>query len=242
MAFRRKRRPSVAWLPIDVQESSQTICFLTGSNNIPATPNTLNTVIHTLTVDYPAEAIRAAAPTQLQTMADFEESGYRLRRIVGKCFVGVLQESDEAPTEPPISCLFGAGFMVLKVNPADGSPLLIANPNNYSPLSLSNVRDPWIWRRTWLLTNLLQAGQNATVSGYAQAPTFNGDYGSVQDGPHIDQKTARRISSEERLFFIASACNIGDASGVVGTVQWLLDYRLLASPLRVMGNRRNASR
>lgn len=242
MAFRRRRRPSVAWLPIDIPESSQTINFLTGSNNIPAVPNTLNTVIHALTVDYPAEAIRAAAPTQLQTMADFEEGGYRLRRIVGKCFVGIVQEEGQQPGIPPTNCLFGAGFMVLRVNPADGSPLLIANPNEYSPLQLNNVRDPWIWRRTWLLTNLLQAGAAATVNGYSQAPTFNGDYGSVQDGPHIDQKTARRVSSEERLFFIASACNIGDQADDPGTAQWLLDYRLLASPLKIMGNRRNASR
>jgi len=239
--FRRKR-PAVAWLPLDIQESSQTVCWIDGSNNIPAAADTLNTVIHALTVDYPAEAVRAINAQALPSMADFEEGGYRLRRIVGKLFVGVTQSAIEAPANEPLNCIFGAGFMVLKVNPADGAPLLSANPNSYSPLGLSNVRDPWIWRRTWILANQLGAAQQASILGYSQAPTFNGDYGSVADGPHIDQKTARRVSAEERLFFIASACNFGDAAGAAGTVQWLLDYRLLASPLRVMGNRRNASR
>jgi len=34
----------------------------------------------------------------------------------------------------------------------------------------------------------------------SQGPTT--DYGSVLDGSHIDQKTARRVSDEERLFFV----------------------------------------
>lgn len=73
-------------------------------------------------------------------------------------------------------------------------------------------------------------------------PRSTSDYGSVYDGPHIDQKTARRISKEERLFFILSGVNVGNAATTAGAVRLVLDYRLLASPLRVMGNRRNASR
>lgn len=242
MAFRRRRKPPVAWLPHIIHDSSQVIGWIDGSNNVVNTTNTLNTTIHSLTVDYPAEGIRLASPTDFQTMADFEASAYRLRRLVGKIFIGVNQDIAAAQTTYPTNVLVGAGFMVLRVD-TTGAPLRAATaPNDYSPLYLENTRDPWIWRRTWLLTNQFGHTDQGSTLGYSQAPTYNGDYGSALDGPHFDQKTARIVSSEERLFFIMSTANIGDEATANGTVQWLLDYRLLGSPIRKMGNRRNASR
>lgn len=237
----RRRKPTVAWLPHVLHESSETIGFLRGDNNITATPaDTINTVIHALTVDYPAESIRSA--TESPTMADYEAGGYRLRRIVGKIFGGVNQDITVDQNTYPVNCIVGAGFMVLRVDANTGAPLGIANPNQYSPLWLDNTRDPWIWRRTWVLTNQFGMNQGGSLIGYSQNPTAIADYGSVADGGHIDQKTARRIGPEERLFWIVSTCNFGDAATTDGTFQWLLDYRLLGSPIKVMGNRRNASR
>lgn len=239
----RRRKPTVAWLPHTPHDESEIQGWIQGTNNNNFTPGDINTTIHSLTVDYPAEAIRSA--TEHPTMADYEASGYRLRRVVGKIFVGVRQDIGAVgppAADYPTNVLVGAGFMVLRVDTGTGAPLAIANPNSYSPLWLDNQRDPWIWRRTWLLTNEFGSSQGASPLGLSQAPTFNGDYGSVQDGPHIDQKTARRIGPEERLFFILSTVNVGDAAESTGTTEWILDYRLLGSPLKVMGNRRNASR
>jgi len=240
MARFRRRKSTVAWLPHDAHEGSETIGFISAANNNNPALNDINTVVTALTVDYPAEAIRST--TELPTLSDYEGSGYRLRRIVGKIFIGVQQDIAGAQSSYPTNIMVGAGFMVLRVDPGTGAPLGVANPNQYSPLWLDNTRDPWIWRRTWLLTNEFGHQDQGSPLGLSQAPTFNGDYGSVQDGPHIDQKTARRVSTEERLFFMLSTVNIGDAATLTGTTQWVLDYRLLASPLRVMGNRRNASR
>jgi len=100
--------------------------------------------------DYPAEAIRQAG--DLPSLADFEGSAYRLRRIVGKLFIGLDQTITQAPDSRPKNALIGAGFIILKVDENTGAPI---NPtaNSYSPLDNNNLRDPWIWRRTWMLTN-----------------------------------------------------------------------------------------
>lgn len=237
--MRKRRRPVVAWLPHILHEATGVEGWIDGVNNVPFTTGTINTTIHSLTVDYPQESLQAAG--QFPSMADFEASAYRLRRIVGKIFIGINQDLTVDQTTYPTNVLVGAGFMVLRVDPT-GAPLRTTTPNDYSPIHLDATRDPWIWRRTWLLTNQFGHTVNGSLLGYSQAPTYNGDYGSALDGPHFDQKTARFVSAEERLFFIISSVNIGDAATTNGTVQWLLDYRLLGSPAKQMGNRRNASR
>jgi len=66
--------------------------------------------------------------------------------------------------------------------------------------------------------------------------------GPYFDGSHIDQKTARRVSNEERLFFVISTVNPGLSTTLAGGGTFILDYRVVASPMRVSGNRGNASR
>lgn len=238
MAFRRRRKPSVAWLPhVQHDDNTPNLGFWKGTHGVSALGDATTTTILSATLDIPAEANRPNIPS----LADFEGSGYRLRRIVGKVFLGYDNNQLAPPTTYPIAALLGVGWIILRVDPTTGAPLLAGTPNAYSPLTLDNNRDPWIWRRTWVLQTDF-SNQAAAAQNSWQFPRTNADYGSVQDGPHMDQKTARRVSTEERLFCIISATNIsGNADAAVG-VRYIIDYRILASPIKVMGNRRNASR
>ncbi len=234
---KRTRRPTVAWLPcfpapvIGNSPNSNFSEFVLDINQFNADGTT---GISFLTVDAPAESRGSAA----RGIADFEGGGYRLRRIVGKCWVAMRPD---ATAGSPDGCIVTAGFIVLRVNSDTGIPLA-ADFNDYSPQLFGSDRDPWIWRRSWKLSNRL-----ATSAGTQEAkeyPFTNAEYGSVADGPHIDQKTARTVKTEERLVFVAAAIPVGTNFGVPanGRVAVTLDYRLLASPMKIMGNRGNASR
>lgn len=145
------------------------------------------------------------------------------------------------PTTSAVTCVMGLAFMIARVDESGGAPL--RPTDQYSPLRLDNIQDPFIWRRTWVLTNdfaLLNLG--IAAQSVWNFPRSNADYGSVMDGPHIDARTARAVKDEERLIAIISATNIGGSVDTSGEVRWTLDWRLLASALRSAGNRHNASR
>lgn len=233
----RRRKPTVAWLPhVTHNEQTPAVGWWDGAFTVPNTVDTTSTQIFSLVPDYPAEAVRAT--TELPSLADFEGSGYRLRRIVGKLFAGIEQVVPQgADTNPPVA-LLGAGIIVLKVEESTGAPL-VTTANHYSPLDNDSTSDPWIWRRTWLLGNDFGLGATQSI---ISLPRWTTEYGSASDGPHIDQKTARRIAKEERLFFVLSCANPFITTTQNGSGYFLLDYRILASPIKVMGNRRNASR
>lgn len=238
MANFRRRKPGVAWLPHVAHDSQNPqIGYWYANIAVSATANTITTSVFALVPDYPAEAVRAAGA--LPTLSDFEASGFKLRRIVGKIFCG-MENNQPATGTRTIAALVGAGFIVLKCEESTGAPL-VTTANHYSPLDNDSTRDPWIWRRTWLLQNDF-SGFDPNIQSTWQFPRTNCDYGSAVDGPHIDARTARRIGAEERLFFVISTQNISGTADDSGGVKMLLDYRILATPIRIMGNRRNASR
>lgn len=240
---RRTRRPAVVWLP----------CFPTTSftndgialrvvHDISSAGNGRITSVHQLTIDNPAEQLIANADPA--TLSDFEGSAYRLRRIVGKCFVGINQ-ADAAATGDPTIVYCTAGFIVLRVDPLTGLPIGIAAADaNYSPQAFGSERDPWIWRRSWMLGVSAANPSVVTTSNATCWPPSNSFDGSVADGPHVDAKTARAVKDEERLFFVACTQFVeGLGQGeTTRPVTWSLDYRLLASMYKSSGNRRNASR
>lgn len=241
----RRRKPGVMWLPNIGQGVAADTSFISASNDVGPVAGAAgdNTTINALTVDYPADAVRQAA--ELTNLADYQGSGYRLRRIVGKFFCGIDQDiGDGQATTYPEAALVTAGLIILRVDGNSGAPLN-AVPSEYSTLGLNNVQDPWIWRRTWILSNFQGFdGGGGAHTAWSYYPITNAEYGSVKDGPHVDQKTARRVSDEERLFLIVSTQvpTNGLTANTAGQVRWSFEYRILASPLRVMGNRRNASR
>lgn len=231
----RRKRAGVVWLPNDggnVLLAGQSV-FKDFVLQVGGAGEDINIAIP-LTFDAPLDAVG-------DSLADFEGSSYRLRRIVGKCFASVEQDAEPAAGAPG-AAIFTAGFIVLRVD-GTGAPLAGASGLTYSPQLLDSERDPWIWRRTWILANNqvgLAGGSNNQVANW---PRNTAQYGSVADGPHIDAKTARVVKDEERLFFCAAGIGM-NGSVEAGTLplRVTLDYRLLASMYKQSGNRRNASR
>jgi len=240
---RIRRRPAVVWLPNAgeplISDDGTLVTFVHDVG-----PGAAGRVVsvHKLTSDQPAET--SLVDGGFPTLSDFEGSAYRLRRIVGKCFTSCAQSEPAGSGITPVVFYLTAGFIVLRVDPLTGEPANEAQADAfYNPQNFGSERDPWIWRRTWLISNNNDAIGSSLAASY---PTSNVEYGSVADGPHIDAKTARRVSDEERLFFVAASQGV-ESFGTgqpnnTAAVRWFLDYRLLASMLKNSGNRRNASR
>lgn len=248
--FRRRRKPTVFWTPnFNASNSGFTegrTCNLAGSIVVAANGGiavgSVSTEIFGLTTDVGPEV------ENVTTMGSYESGAWRLRRIVGKLFCYMRQGAGvEGDTDTP-SAFVSAGFIVLRTD-ENGAPLKAGTPNHYSPLVHPNERDPWIWQRSWILNNGLARGLGTaplTNAGadFQDGPWSNYELGTgVADGPNLNQKTNRRISEQERLFFVISTqCPTTGTYDQDGQVAFLLQYRLLGSPLRVLGNRRNASR
>jgi len=250
-----RRKPKVLWLPVTGNDSS----------DVPEEENWVNGPTGVLVVPHTGEIIFDAVPVTFDyTDAPSTEQGtferslqdltsgnnYRLRRIVGKIHAGCSAQSTGNTTYP--NCEVAAGFMV---NRTDDSGNLInaggfGNEQAASPLAQDAMQDPWIWRRRWeLAPDLGPLAASVTSDGILIGqqrkgfPSSTAGYGSVADGPHIDQKTARVIANQERLFFwIAARVRFDNVSGQSNLITWALDIRILASLRTNQGNRRNASR
>lgn len=249
MAFRKRRRPKVVWLPVDrlnrlgiapaaISTSTQpgwgiAVTAVTGPLG------NATTEVFPIVLDKTPEL---ALTTGTQSLADVEQSSYRLRRIVGKIFASIRQDVN-AVNPQPVHSLLTIGFIVLRINEEDSQPL--QNAAQYDAQSYGNIADPWIWRRSWLLTNLdgfnNQPAADASKNFFG-VPSTNSGPGSQADGPHIDAKTARVIGPEERLFMVVTNMAIDgvDQTSSIVTVLW--DLRVLGSMRSSQGNRRNASR
>jgi len=256
-----RRKPRVVWLPVHGRDFSDGTPENFG-NGIGGSLTVFNdgqiyTDIQPVTFDY-SDSSAAEEGTEFRSLQDLTSgNAYRLRRIVGKCHIAALQENN---SEAEFPCLdVAAGFMVCRTDSSGNvlSDALDAAGNKVSgPLAQDGAEDPWIWRRRWFLTPLcpilsyttgsIGADQFAVQTALGiqgQWPHTTAHYGSVQDGPHIDQKTARVISREERLtFWLQSRVTNGAGNSNNGTLVWNLDLRLLASLRSQSGNRRNASR
>lgn len=203
-------------------------------------------VISPITFDEPREGDDTAISDPLGTILGNE---YFLKRIVGKLFAALqgTRNSGDDPSVHP-AALFGAGFFIARANDSQqgsdqpiGSATASERQENYSPLSEDVIREPWIWRRTWILGNppfvlrenqLAAANLTAQYLPFANAPSSTMEYGSVADGPHIDAKTARRIKQDERLFFVVAARSVPGHSDVVNnpvSIHGYLDFRLLGA-------------
>lgn len=255
----KRRRPRVAWLPtfggaavpegttapFPGIESELEINTLTPGADIvfDAVP---------LTFDVSESAVEAQADPTKRSLRDIVQGNeWRLRRIVGKAFIGCAAAYAGTTHIPGVDVALG--FIVCKTYD-NGDPW--TDFSEVNPLSQESMEDPWIWRRRWLLhpsgdnwstwTNF--EGSSVDNQNSAQAygfPVSNVSYGSVADGPHIDAKTQRRIHRSERLFAVLAArrwMSSGVAQADV-TVRMLLDYRLLGSLGGTSyGNRGNTSR
>lgn len=244
--YRRKRRSRGTWLPTFgtlVSENNESYLSGFGFTLSVDDDGDIASLVYPITADAPA--YQGDNVGNNTTMAEVIGNEYFLDRIVGKLFLHYTpsEEVDLDVTSGPV--LVSAGFFVARaddsnfMNPVGGSTTDEVR-DNYSPLELDTIREPWIWRRTWILgvAGWQSAAPNSGTSGAGTAryytskwPCANWLYGSVLDGPHIDAKTKRRVGQEDRLWLALSASYVpgwpkkgsGDQSAAI---YGYFDYRL----------------
>jgi len=211
-----------------------------------ATPQTTNVIISPLTVDVPLEGddIDTTAPGQLAGAVGQE---YFIRRVVGKVFAAtrIARNTGNDPSTPP-AALLGVGLFVARANDSSqghdtpiGSASASERQENYNPLGEETIREPWIWRRTWVLGNtatrefaIANVWGNVPTSDFAENnfPSSTAGYGSVMDGPHMDAKTARRVGNDERLWIAIAATPLPTVVpfGEDLSISGYFDFRILA--------------
>lgn len=174
----------------------------------------------------------AGAPS----LSDMYNSGYRLRRIAGFFSAALQQTGGGQNPNDAGSCMLTAAMIVMRVD-ASGLPV---NAQAAPPDTMINQDNPWIWRRSWCFTNF--ATQIGQILPQGSSNTFGA--GSMKEGSFIDQKTARVVSNDERLFMCLQLTQLdGNDAGTADlglVINWNL--RFLASLRNNLGNRRNASR
>jgi len=236
---RKRRKTKYTWLPTIGQDAGAEAGVPDDAGFSFASAVTEkgeDLVLSVLLVDEPFEGNDEASVS----LADQIGSEYYIRRIVGKFHASYSQLGQNVGNQIiPDSCLVTAGFFIARADTSNlnepiGAPTTPLE--NYSPRARQNIREPWIWRRTWMLGNNLADGLTIPPTGLVRGncffPATTAGYGSVLDGPHIDAKTSRRVRKEERLFF---ACSVfgGVTSGSVpdtpGLLQCHLDYRVLGA-------------
>lgn len=237
--MRKRTRPRVVWLP---PTNLNSIDSVTSESGIQAFRVDTLAFPGVATAEIPV-VIDGNEQDPLDTttsLSDVENSGYRLRRIVGKIWVR-MDQLDDSIVEFGICT---AALIVRHTTEVSGQSLAAATADQ-SLIEVSHVRnygDPWIWRRSWLI------GNNASPSKLAITPDFpaTNEFFSALDGPHVDQKTARIIGPEERLFldvtFRSNLTGEANPDQIPASVLVITDLRVLASMRPSIGNRRNASR
>lgn len=244
--MRKKRKTKYTWLPVIGQANitdndPDTAGFgtinlvgagATGAEDLTVTP---------LILDEPQETVAGNLAGGENTLADIIGSEYFIKRIVGKFFCSYSQgNANLGALFEPLAARVTAGFFIARADSAvaagNNLPVGMDNPlENYSPQAALNIREPWIWRRTWILGDQGRAPGVAAGIDPGTWPTNNASYGSVADGPHIDARTARRVRKEERLWFAVSTQKVADAitgddtDNLQGQVSWWLDYRVLGA-------------
>jgi len=254
----RRRKPKVVWLP--------TTNTFSVDNNASSTWSLANVAITgadaatggsggQIEVPIVMDGVASDPLNPNSSLADIESSGYRLRRIVGKVYVFIAQTNVIPGNFGEDIWGVSAGFMVRRVNPQTGGSLAAAAAGppfvEIDPAAIDNSMDPWIWRRSWLISNTTTDQTTLTPTSqsfYSMRDSSNGgtNYGRQYpggnaEGPHVDQKTARIVGPEERLFLDVSATPILTQSTDTSLVV-IYDLRVLASMRANIGNRRNASR
>lgn len=245
--MRRRRSPRVVWLPNDPFFSIDS-ATLAHSSIMRAADQIGGSVGDQFTIVAPV--VRDSTPNPLTgttTLSDLYGSGYRLRRIVGKFWCDFTARPDEDVPGIPDEAVVTVGLIVLRTDD-QGLALNAATPEVYSPAIIENIESPWIWRRSWLLSkqitqDFINRRPGGVESLAAQVRHTNSLLGGNSDGAHIDQKTARIVSTNERLFLVITATNMsGGGEQLITGINYTWELRVLGSLRTNVGNRRNASR
>lgn len=261
----RRRRPNAVWMPVygNSAGDGNTASYAGGNTGVIPVDVSGEITVEAVpvTFDYTESAwqVQTAGGTNPQTLHDIVSGQeWRLRRIVGKAHItsGIRlpEGTGSLPNDTPQAVEVAAGYIVLKT---DEEGDLLTDIEETNPLVQESMDDPWIWRRKWILR---LGGSNHITPNYGTIyssdygplttdfPYTTMAYGSVADGPHIDQKTARVIHRQERLFLMLAVrvwnpgYSITFSNSNPITVNYNFDHRFVGSLRSNQGNRRNASR
>jgi len=259
--FRRKRR-NLIWLPVNgifvgqdntSGTSNIPVTLTIPATGVPVTELTAATFDSSQNFDSPAGNVNNAT-----NFGEILQGEYFLRRIVGNffCSFGYQRDTDNDPSEID-AITVSAGIFIAREETASfnaldvpiGSTTQGEKFNNYGAHAFATQREPWIWRRQWILGNPAQRARKDVVAGTALAnlditaaqvgglgseyPSTNVHYaqGSNQQ---IDQKTLRRVRDDNRLFLSVSAWfyqtdQAFQTAGSTATLHAMWDIRLLGA-------------
>lgn len=144
----------------------------------------------------------ADAGTSLRDLAEGQD--WLCKRIVGKIPLWANGGTFANANAQWTRCIVTFGIFVARAE--DDAPGNVdLDDDEVDPANLDNIRNPWMFRRTWVLLNP-GAGENATYKPVVGASGVNNDNQSWsgEAGPHVDIRVARRIRKEERLWYAAS--------------------------------------
>lgn len=222
----RRKKSNGTWFPTlgsvgpgaDVADTDTGIDF-----SVDAPGNgTSNITIFPITFDSPQE-VDSPNVNEASGLNDIIGNEYIVKRILGNCFVSrAANEADIVATTIKQAVKVTCAFFVARaedethsggVDEPIGSALLGDAIQEYGPTNADNIREPWMWRKTWLLGwSSTPRFPTQTVSVSTQQfslnfPACNAYYASLIGGPHVDVKSRRRVRQDERLWFVAQARN-----------------------------------
>lgn len=250
---RRRKKARYTWLPIRGQFNEEDTPTFSSYQDaiVPVIDGAPSLGILPLLQDEPSED---EVELQHESMSDLIGSEYVVKRIVGKMFCQLRIQNIGGtgflePSTHGYAVHVKTGIFVARSESELAIPVgwgATAEPN-YNPLNQFNNREPWLFQRSWILgwRGLFSgpsatAGANPTLVGswarYYNSmswPSSNADYGSINDGPHIDIRVARRVKQDDRLWWVVSVEAWPDKNQVVataGTDAFLrFDYRALGA-------------
>lgn len=244
----RRRRRRGTWFPTIGTDVGGLATVNGRAFALTLATDTISTAVTAVTFDTPFEG--DSITPGIDSLADIVGSEYTLQRIVGSVFATRVASLNLGLVDAEAAVLFGAGFFVARAGDASSGagtsqPIGSGSANelrdNYSPLETDTVREPWIWRRTWILGAAGQNLVNSTGTGVALAasgttasfPASTSLYGSVADGPKLDSRVKRVVSQDNRLWFAVSATpfpfNTPVNEGETLIINGYLDLRIYAT-------------
>lgn len=236
----RRRRNNGTWLPnTGSVVGTATLPVQAGALNVSITAGIGDVTSTIIPVIYDRPAWDDQQSPNTRSLGELIGNEYFLDRIVGKLFVQRLPNVGDNDDDIGPAVYVKAGFFVARAgDPGSASADLPIGTttatlirDNYSPLDNDNVREPYIWLKSWILGAVPGYNYNPPdlAAGFTSYPSTNVRYGSVADGPTVDAKTKRRIHQEERLWFIISAMNypLGTVAPDLTqqSILWMLDVR-----------------
>jgi len=146
----------------------------TPATAFPGGQGDINTLILPVIPDAPPQGDTANNDAQGELSIQMGTEWF-CERIVGHLFVAY--RLPDAGQVVPASVLVTAGFFVARANDASsggglatpiGSASSAERNGNYSPQHIDAIREPWMWRRSWML-----GGAPNVTEGFSIFPSAN---------------------------------------------------------------------